>query len=110
MHQRQSIAFDFFFHDRKNVLLCLLVFRQEHQACAVLSFLGNRNALQENEFMRNLYQNACTVTRLVTCFGTAVFHVFKYSQGVVHQFMALAAMNIHNHADATSIVFVRFVV
>ena len=60
--------------------------------------------------MRNLHQNAGTVTGLVACLGTAVLHIFKHLKGIVHQFVALSPVNIHHHSDTTRIVFISFAV
>ena len=56
--------------------------------------------------MRNLYHDTGTVTRLITCLSTSMFHVFQHPQGVIHQFVTLTAVDIHNHSHAASIMLV----
>ena len=83
---------------------------KEEDARAVSSFLRHWNALKENEFMRNLKQYACSITSLVACLSTAMLHILQHFESVIHQFMALVAMNVYNHSNATCIVFVLRVV
>ena len=110
MHQLQSFALNLFYHYAQYCLLSLFVFWKEHKPCAVPTFLRYRNALQENELMRNLHHDAGTVARLVTRLCTTMLHVLQHLQCVVNKFMALASMNVHHHAHAAGIVFVCFLI
>ena len=56
--------------------------------------------------MRNLNHNAGTIARLVAGFSTSVLHVFQYLQCIVHQFMALSAVDVHYHSYTTCIVLI----
>ena len=56
--------------------------------------------------MRNLHQDASPVARLVARFGSSVLHVFQHLQGIIDEFVALASVNVHHHADTTSVVLV----
>ena len=56
--------------------------------------------------MGNLYHDAGTVSSLVAGLCSAMLHVFQNLQSVVHQFVTLSAVDVHNHTYATSIVFV----
>ena len=106
MHQLHTLALYLIYHNRQNLLLFLLIFRQEHQPRAILSFLRHGDALQQNELVGYLQHNTRSVTCLVACLGTSVFHIFKHAQRLVNQFMALAAMYIHHHTHATCIMFI----
>ena len=56
-----------------------LVFGQEHQAGAVFEPLGNRDALEQDELVRNLYQDSRAVTALVVGgLGPTVLHVLEH--------------------------------
>ena len=79
MHQLQTLALYFFNHHTENFPLFLFIFRQEHQSRAVLSLLGHRNSLQQNELMRYLQHNTSTITRFISCLGTSVLHVFQHA-------------------------------
>ena len=106
VHQLQPFTLRFFFHNRKYLLLFLLILGKKHQACSVLSLLWYRDALQQNELMRNLNHDASAVARSVTGLGSTMLHVLQHLQGVVHQFMAFCSMNVYHHAHATRIMFV----
>ena len=110
MHQLQSHAFYLFNHHTEYLALPFPVFRKEKDTCAVASLFGYRNALEENKFMRNLYQYSCAVTGLVTRLSATVLHILQYFKSVIHQFMVLVAMNVYNHSNATRIMFVLGVV
>ena len=45
---------------------------------------------------------ACLVSRL----GSSVLHVLQYLQCIVHQFMALSAVDIHNHTYTTRVMLI----
>ena len=106
MHQCQSLTFYLFYHHAQYLVLGLAIFRQEHQSCAVLSFLWHGDALQQDKLMWYLNHNTGTVASLVTGFCTAMFHVLQHLQRIVHQLMALASVNIHHHTHTTSIVLI----
>ena len=70
-----------------------------------MSFLGNRDALQEYELMGYLNHDTGTVARLVVgALGTAVLHVLQHPQRLIHQFVALAAMDICDHSHTAGVV------
>ena len=106
VHQLQSFALYLLYHHREDFLLHFFVFWQEHKPRSVPAFLGHRNALQQNEFVRNLHHDAGTVARLVARLGTAMLHVLQHLQRIIDQLVALAAMNVDHHSHATSIVLV----
>ena len=106
MHQLQPLALDLLDHHTQNRLLCLLVLGQEHQSCTILSFLRHGDALQQNKLVGNLHHDTSTVARLVARLGTTMLHVLQHLQGVVHQLVTLAAVDVHHHTHATSIVLV----
>ena len=57
--------------------------------------------------MGYLEQYAGTVAGLVvSTFRPSVLHVFEHLQGSVHQFVALVAVNVDNHAHTTSVVLI----
>ena len=111
MHQRESLPFDFLYYDSEYFRLFLCILREEDESCAVFSFFRDGDSLKQNEFVRNLEHDACTVAGLVIgSFGTAVFHVFQNLQRRVHKFVRLVSMDVHNHSDTARIVFVSGVV
>ena len=77
VHQLESLTFYFLNHDRQNLLLSLLLFRQEYQSRAIFPFFGDRNALQQNELVRNLQHDACSVAILSNLSATMP-HVLQY--------------------------------
>ena len=106
MHQGQSLALNLLDHHTQDCLLCLLVFRQEHQSCTILSLLGHGNTLKQNKFMGNLYHDTGTVARLVSCLSATVLHVFQYFECIIHQLMAFTTVDIYHHTHTTCIMFV----
>ena len=68
-------------------------------------FFGHRNALKQNELMRNLDHNAGSIA-VLSYFCPTMAHVLKHMQCIVHQFVTLAGMDVHYHSDTTGIVFV----
>ena len=110
VHQLQTLTLYLFNHHTQYLALFLLILWKEEDTRAVSSFLRHWNALKENEFMRNLKQYACSITSLVACLSTAMLHILQHFESVIHQFMALVAMNVYNHSNATCIVFVLRVV
>ena len=61
--------------------------------------------------MRYLNHDACAVACLVVCaLCASVLHILEDTQGVVYQFVRLAAVNVYHHAHAASIVLVGGVV
>ena len=88
-------------------MLAVAVLRKEYQARSVLALLGHRNALQQDEFVWYLQQDACTVARLaVGTLCTAVAQVLQHFQCVVDEIVALVAVDVHDHAHTTSVVLV----
>ena len=111
MHKRQAFTFDFLNHDTENPCLLLFVLREEHQSRTVFPFFRNRNALQQNEFMRNLHHDAGTVTGLVVgTLRSTVLHVFQNLQGRIDQLVRLVAVNIYNHPHSAGIMLVLWTV
>ena len=61
------------------------IFGQEYKAGAVFQPLRNRDALEQDELVRNLKKDSGAVSALVVCgLGPAVLHILKHRQGVVH--------------------------
>ena len=56
--------------------------------------------------MGNLQEDASTVATTIACLSTAMLHILKHAQRIVHQLMALVAMKVDHHADTAGIVFV----
>ena len=110
MHQCQSLAFYLFYHHTQYFLLSLLFFRKKYQSCTILSLFWYWNTLKQDEFVRNLHHDTCTVARLVAGFGTTMFHVLKHSQRIVHQLVTLATVNIDNHSNAAGVVLIRRII
>ena len=107
MHQRESLALYLLYHDAEDGLLCLLRLGEEYQTRAILPLLGDRDALQQDKLVRNLEHDARSIARLVvSALGSAVAHILKHLQGIVHQFMALVAMYVDNHTHATGVVLI----
>ena len=106
VHELESLPFNLLNHHAKYGALLLLAFGQEEEAGTVVPLFGYGNTLQQDEFVRNLQQDASTVTRLVACLGTTVFHVFQYPERIVHQFVAFASVDVDHHAHSAGIVFV----
>ncbi|MPM94506.1 hypothetical protein SDC9_141652 [bioreactor metagenome] len=75
--EEREILFIGFFLDYGEAVFHFLVFpRQEDESCAIPSFCRNRNSLQKNKLMRDLYQYPCPVSGdIVGAFGTPVYHV-----------------------------------
>ena len=82
-----------------------LIFGQEHQAGAILTFLRDRNTLQKDELMWYLDHDACTIA-ILAHLGTPMAHVLKHTQGVVDQLMAFASVDVHDHSHATSVMLI----
>ena len=110
MHQLQSLALYLLDHHRENLLLLLLLLWQKNQPRAVLSLLWHWNTLQQNELVRNLQHDACTVACLVARLGPSVLHVLQYAQCLVHQFVALASVDVHHHAYAACVVLILWLI
>ena len=109
MHQLQSLALYLLDHHAQYLLLLLRVFWQEHQSGAILSLLGNGYALEQDKLMGNLNHDARAVAVLAD-FRSAVPHVLQYLKRIVHQFVALVAVDVHYHSHTTGIMFIRFLV
>ena len=60
--------------------------------------------------MRNLNHNTGTVACLIAGLGTSMFHVLQYAQRLIHQFVALAAVDVYHHTDTARVVFVLLLV
>ena len=107
VHQLQSLALNFLDHDRENILLFLLVLRQEDETRSVFSLLRHRDTLKKNKLMWNLEHDTGTVARLViSTLCTTMAHVLEYLQGVIDQLMTLVTVDIHHHTYATRIVLI----
>ena len=107
MHQGQSILFNLFDNDAQDDSLVFSVFGKEKQAGAVFPFFGNRNALQQNEFMRYLQHDAGAVSGfIVGTFRSTMAHVFQYFQCRFYQFVRFPSLDIDQHAHSAGIVFI----
>ena len=61
--------------------------------------------------MRYLEHYARSVAGFVVgSFRPAVSHILQYLKGGLHYLVAFASVNVHQHAYATGVVFVRWVV
>ena len=109
MHQLKALALDFLYHHAEDFLLCMFVLGQEHQSCSVFSLLRHRNALKQDELMRNLNHDACSVAVLPD-FCSPVSHVLEHTKCVVHELVALVAVDVHDHTYAAGVVLVRLLV
>ena len=107
VHQLKSLTFDFLDHDGEDVLLFLLVLRQEDKTRTILTFLRDRDSLKKNKLMWNLEHDTCAVTRLVVgSLSTTMAHVLKNLQGVIDQLMTLVTVDVNHHTYATRIVLI----
>ena len=107
MHQLQSLAFNFLNHDRENILLFLLILRQEDETRTIFTFFWHWDTLKKNKLMWNLEHDTGTITRLVIgTLCTTMTHVLEYLQGVINQLMTLVTVDIHHHTYATRIVLI----
>ena len=106
MHQLQTLALDLLDHHTQDLLLCLLLFRQEHQSCTILALLGYGNTLKQNKLMGNLNHDTSTVASLVSCLCATVLHVFQHFKGIVHQLMAFTSVDVYHHSYTTSVVLI----
>ena len=111
MHQCQAFPLCFFGEDFKEIRLAQFVFGQKYKAGAIPTFFGHGNTLEEDKLVRYLNHDACAVACLVVCaLCASVLHILEDTQGVVYQFVRLAAVNVYHHAHAASIVLVGGVV
>ena len=107
MHQLKSLTFNLFNHDRENILLFLLILRQEDETRSVFSLLRHRDTLKKNKLMWNLEHDTGTITRLVIgTLSTTMAHILEDLQGVIDQLMTLVTVDIHHHTYATRIVLI----
>ena len=107
VHQLKSLTFNLFDHNREDILLFLLILRQEDKTCTIFSLFRYRDTLKKNKLMWNLEHDTGTVTRLViSTLCTTMAHVFEYLQGVIDQLMTLVTVDIHHHTYATRIVLI----
>ena len=85
MHQREAFPLNLLNHNGQNGLLFLLVFRKKNESGAVLTLLWHRYTLQQNELVRYLKHDTCTVARFVVgTFSTSMAHVLKHAQSIVY--------------------------
>ena len=83
------------------------IFREKDQTGAIFAAFGYRNAVQQDEFVRNLGHDAGTVAvAAVGTFGSAVVHVFKHTQPRVDDLVAAVALQVDDKTDAAGVVFV----
>ncbi|CDD20582.1 putative uncharacterized protein [Prevotella sp. CAG:732] len=107
VHQLESLTFDFLDHDGEDVLLFLLVLRQEDKTCTIFALLRHRDTLKKNKLMWNLEHDTCAITCLVVgTLCTTVAHVLKYLQGIIDQLMTLVSVDVNHHTYATRIVLI----
>ena len=107
MHQLKSLTFNLFNHNREDILLFLLILRQEDKTRTIFSLFRYRDTLKKNKLMWNLEHDTGTITRLVIgTLCTTMTHVLEYLQGVIDQLMTLVTVDIHHHTYATRIVLI----
>jgi len=107
MHQLKSLTFNLFNHNREDILLFLLILRQEDKTCTIFSLFRYRDTLKKNKLMWNLEHDTGTITRLVIgTLSTTMAHILEDLQGVIDQLMTLVTVDIHHHTYATRIVFI----
>ena len=78
MHQLQPFALHLFDDNAQDLLLTFVVFRQKHQTCTILAFLGYRDTLKQNKLVGNLQHDARTVT-VLSYLSTTVAHILQYT-------------------------------
>ena len=105
MRQLKPFTLHLLYHHAQYLLLRILVLRQEHQAGTILPLLRHRNTLQQYKLMRYLEHDTGSIT-VLTYLRTAVTHILKHLQRIVHQLVTLSAVDIHYHTHAASIVLV----
>ena len=87
------------------------VFRKKGHSSAISTSLGNRNSLEENEFMRDLDHDSGTVAGLsVRPFRSAVPHVLEHRQSIFNKFVSFVAAYVYDHTHPTGIMFVACIV
>ena len=106
MHQQQPLTLDLLDHHTQDKALALHIARQEHQPRTIPPLLRHRNTLQQDKLMRNLQQDTSTIARLVARLSPTMLHILQHPQSIVHQVMALCAMNIDHHTHSTSIMLI----
>ena len=57
-----------------------------------------------------LQHDARSVARLVARLCAAVLHVLQHLQGLVHQLVALAAVDVHHHSHAAGVVLILWLI
>ena len=87
------------------------VLRQEDDADAVLARLRQmqveRRELLDEEAVRHLHEDARAIASVfLAATGAAMLHVAEDIQGLAHDVMRLAALQVHEKADAARIVFI----
>ena len=111
VHQRQAFALYLLNHHAQYVLLTGGVLGQKHQSRAILSLLRHWYSLKKYELVGYLQHYARAVAGLVVgTLSTAVAHVLEHLQRVVHEFVALASMDVDNHSYAARVVLVATVI
>ena len=107
VHQLKSLTFNLFNHNREDILLFLLILRQEDETRTIFTFFRHWDTLKKNKLMWNLEHDTGTVARLViSTLCTTMAHVFEYLQGIIDQLMTLVTVDIHHHTYATRIVLI----
>ena len=111
VHQRQPFFLYFFNDDAQDGCPVFFIFRKKKQSRSILPFFRNRDALQQDELVRYLQHDACTVSGLVVgTFRSAVTHILQNFQCGFNQFVGFTAMNVYQHPHTASIVLVGGIV
>ena len=85
----------------------LLLLWKEDQSGTVTSLLRNGDTLQQDELMRDLYQDAGTVASyLVGTLRATVHHVLQHLHPFLHDVVRFFTCKGHHNPYATSIVLV----
>ena len=107
MHQVETLTLNLLYHYAEHASLLLLVLWKEHQTRTVFALLRYRNALQEDELVWYLKHYSGSVAGLVIgALGSTMLHVFEHFESRIHQFVRFVAVDVHNHAHSTCIMFV----
>ena len=71
----------------------------------VVPFLGNGDALQQDELVGNLDHDSGAVA-VFAYLGTAMAHVLQYAQCLIDQIVTLVAVYVHYHAHTAGVMLI----
>ena len=106
-HQGETLLLDRLGDQTHEAAHLLALARQHDHADAVTALLRYGNAVEQDEFVGYLHENARPVARLVVgAFGTAVGHVLQDTEALIDDRVVFVSVDIDDKTDAAGIVFV----